>query len=376
MKEFQFPDAEIETRAVIEQFLFLTTYGALNRSIVTLGRSGEETTVLTVLTNLLHFLHKYDCESTLEVFRGAISRGQLWGWEAFSIGVLAHDDDLCAASLTIPAALYHDSRTVRHLGWSDLPDDVRRWAGLRYQYALERFRLHAAQWSEVLPMPVEAPFLAALAEFDNLKEHPAFRHGDAIPIFSDKWMFRCPTYMLQNAGFPTSSKVNDSALGEQASQFLIFNDNEKENADVLEQFRNLVVHGKLLPPHGREGQSRGIPGVQVHETCRHTLALLQKRHCIRVIERFGEEVIKLMECGVLEPRFGFGLGLLAGDKRVCAASVTFYDPKFGRFEIHAAIAVLLRWNAYKRDHPLLLALEHSQTGQDSRSNATCPGEWS
>lgn len=131
--EIHFPDDIIESRAVIEQFLFLTSYGALNRSTVTVERSGQDTTVLAVFTNLLLFLRKYDCESTLEAFHEAIGRGQLWGWEVFSIGVSLSDDDLCAASGKIPAVLEQDGRRVRYLRWDHVPDSVRPSVGLRYR---------------------------------------------------------------------------------------------------------------------------------------------------------------------------------------------------------------------------------------------------
>ena len=361
--EIHFPDDIIESRAVIEQFLFLTTYGTLNRSTVTLECSGQDTIVLAVFTNLLLFLRKCDCESTLEAFHEAVGRGQLWGWEVFSIGVSLSDDDMCAASGKIPAVLEQDGRRVRYLRWDHVPDSVRPSVGLRYRYALHRFESYVGQWFDITPMPAEAMFHEALAEFDNLKEHPDFRYGDTVLISSDKWSFSVSSYQLQSAGFRMCSETGDGGQSEgapQVAELLIFDNAETETADVLRQFLSLVVHGQLRPRQDREWLDCGYLGNHALDTYRHTVTLLQKHHCHNLIERFGEDAIKLMVRGILPPRVGFGLGLLAGDKRVCAASVSFYDPQEGRFGGRETVAAFVGFPAYEYANPLLMALDHVQ----------------
>lgn len=99
--ELQFPDADFEHKAVIEQFLSLATTGSLHRSKATPGDVASTMDELKVCMNLIQFVNKYDCAPTLEAFRAAMAKGEFWGWEVFAIGVMLEDDELCAAGLEV-----------------------------------------------------------------------------------------------------------------------------------------------------------------------------------------------------------------------------------------------------------------------------------
>lgn len=60
---------------------------------------------LDVYANLISFLHKYDCTATLRTFCGEVlilvNYRSIEPLEAFSLGAIAADKDLCAASLSM-----------------------------------------------------------------------------------------------------------------------------------------------------------------------------------------------------------------------------------------------------------------------------------
>lgn len=115
---FQFPDAAIERKAVLEQFLSLASRGILDSSKFPLddGMCGPQ---IVDLFDYLHtFLDKYDCESLTEKFLATVFEllpKVLWGWQGYVLGALWRNDRLCSESLTVYAAPFGWGERIRYL---------------------------------------------------------------------------------------------------------------------------------------------------------------------------------------------------------------------------------------------------------------------
>lgn len=117
-QEFQFPDAYIERKAVVEQFLSLASRGVLDNDKIPLVEGMCSPEIVELLDSLRSFLHKYDCELLIDKLLTAVFAlltSVLWGWQAFVLGALWRNDKLCSDSLDVYAAPFGWGDRVRHL---------------------------------------------------------------------------------------------------------------------------------------------------------------------------------------------------------------------------------------------------------------------
>lgn len=349
--EFRFPDPEIECAAVIEQFLTLITQSTVDRSKVPIGSDACDSPAvngLRVYANLAHFMEKYDCERALAVFRAVMTQGEeFWEWEVFGIGVLLNDDELCTASVSLHAGIDSCGRKVRYLMPDDLPASV--WVAMsqRYRYALVRFAFDVSRWFEITPMPVSTFFFDALKTFDAPKLHQRWRYGNVKLVSSDMWEFAVPDYVLLAAGhLPLRKPVNGSS-----QQVISFDDFETETKEVLEEFISLATDGRLL--HPTNCSRPGLLSGRCVNKYLNVLSFLQRYCCYHTIQVLGSQIVVLMACGAIAPHIGFGFGVLAGDKNVCVASLSFYDETQGTFRGEDALPPFVV-NEAAIQHPELL----------------------
>lgn len=137
-------------------------------------------------------------------------------------------------------------------------------------------------------------------------------------------------------------------LWQQVEGLVVFED-PKETGQVIELLLNLAAHGTPLPLPGTRWHARVL---RPHELDAYVklLAFLQKHGCFNAILAFGRHIVTLMALGVLASHVGFALGLLAGDRDVCAASLAFRGRE--------ALPAFLGSRAWDEDNVLLRALDH------------------
>lgn len=354
-KEFQFPDAELECRAVVEQFLELATYNTLDTN--TLSRTDDmgDTRTLVVLLNLSIFLDKYDCESLVGRLQAAVVRllpTMLWGWQGFILGALWRNDDICSGSLEVPATPADWGCTVQNLKMKHVEQyDMWELVEPRYGYALRWVEFEIERYSTT---PRTAVFRKALKQHDSApKEDWNWRFGDVTFISSDRWTFRVSSETLLSAGFSANSqsffrfKLGYDRLDRFACwpERLTFTDLATGRKAVVEQFLNLAVHSCLLTPRGsshwHDCQELQEADVRLYQD---TLHFLQRHGCSRLISTFCAQIGLLMTYRIVTPPIGFAFGTLAGNKDLYAASLTYYHPSQGPFRGEKALPSFLPWN--------------------------------
>lgn len=136
-KIIRFTDEHIETKAVIDAFLCLAVPSVwAERNKIERRRTGIPRGMLSTFVNLIAFLIKYDCDGALGLlsseFRRYIRDGWITPCEAFCLGAIGDDPELCALSVAIAA------RTPRTLDVNFVPVFVWRLAPPEYLHALSQ----------------------------------------------------------------------------------------------------------------------------------------------------------------------------------------------------------------------------------------------
>lgn len=136
-KIIRFSNEHMETKLVIDAFLSLAVPSVwAERNRIDRRRTMIPRGMLSTFVNLIAFLVKYDCDGALELlsseFRRYVRDGSITPCEAYCLGAIGDDPELCALSAAIAA------RTPRTLDVNYVPAFVRRLAPPEYLYALSQ----------------------------------------------------------------------------------------------------------------------------------------------------------------------------------------------------------------------------------------------
>lgn len=349
LMEFQFPDAAIERKAVLEQFLSLVSCGTLDTDKLHLidGKCGPW--AMDVFDHLHTFLHKYDCSAVSDDFKASVLNlfpDIFWGWQGYVLGAFWGIDKLCAASLNVHATSDWSGGKIRYLRMEHVEQcDMWQQVHPRYEFALRRVEYEVERWFEISLPPLEKTFRFALWEHDASPMHHSHMHGDVTLISSDRWKFKVHSHVLLAAGFvmgyPDYTFEDEEMVLKPTRDWqdeIHFSDFRTESKAVIEQFLSLAINSKLLTPNGY-GEWHEHEPLQTEDLDLYfnTISFMCKHNCSTTLATFGAQLIPLMSYGVLSPQIGFGLGVLINDRNVCATSLTYYNPSEGRFRGREAL---------------------------------------
>lgn len=128
----QFADSDIERSDVLGSFVRLIMHGRLTREDY--GPDPGIDAAHNRWARLITFMQKWDCQGPLRTFTLCVSelllRGEVASLDAFVLGMLADDEELCVSALKVrgPAG--------RPLRVDDVPFRTWQRVGARYMYAL------------------------------------------------------------------------------------------------------------------------------------------------------------------------------------------------------------------------------------------------
>lgn len=371
-KRFQFPDAAIERKAVLEQFLSLAWRGRLDTAKLPLEEGMCIPEVVDLFDNLRSFLHKYDCDVLEEKLMAEVLEllpHVLWGWQGYCLGALWRNDELCSESLEVYAAPFGWGDRVRHLRMEHVIHcNLWKEVDPRYVFALRWLDFEASRFSEG-SMSLRLTFYQALRSYDSPPQNPTlWQTGDVTLISSDRSEFKVHSHTLLSAGFrfkaPHSpTKIEKEPVADWPSE-ITFTDFETERWEVLFQFLSLAIDSKLFTPYGMWWGNCKLLSDHDLRVFLDTIAFMRKYNCTATLSAFGAQIPLLMTLRVITPPVGFGLGALIGDRDACAASLTFYHHSEGWF---CGDEVLPDWAVEHGDPDFLYALGHVEAYANGRA---------